>query len=379
MYILVVAKSISRSLTHLFIPTILSKNNYTLKDIVYSYYIVVQLADMAVIYPCIYIIRRFGLHIGFIIAALSSTLHLWTVFNVSKLSIYISAVIFGISEGFYWTSHHTCLIISSRISLQKSIKAPYGKNLSLIKICSKLGSVIGPFIGGLLLSNSYDMYLMFLSSAITISSTIPLIYFCAHLKNQLLFEYIDVRKSGESRTKSLKEHSRNSISLISCGVNKMLATTIWPFYCATSFFNSKFSIIGNWKSVTTMISILLIFFLGRITDSIHRKNLLFVGSFATACIWILRSFSTKLWHIGVSDMLYGWAASLLNIPFFADVYDRADYSELLKCVFIQELDTETGGIIAWLLAGQLFDKKFHTLKPLFLLGVLTSITQCIYT
>lgn len=255
----------------------------------------------------------------------------------------------GFGDGFFWTAYHSYFVKSTQIYQNESTR---GRILSIIKIISRIGSIMGPIIGSILLTTENFMGIVLLTSFLYIAALIPL------LKSSKSIDYnekeslniIEIQSNHKDEGYDYNSFSiiKDFLCLASHGIEKAMGSVIWAFYSAVNYFDRKYLSIQKYNSIITIFSLILIFLMGKVIDS-KRKYSLVLGSALNALIWLFRVYSKDKVIVTWTGIIYGWTGTLMGISFFASTYDRADTSKVLDNILFQEVAIGVGYMISCIL------------------------------
>lgn len=292
------------------------------------------------------------------------------------IKLVLRALLSGAGDGFFWTAYHVYFVSSTRTKEEGSHR---GRVLSLIRVISRLGAIVGPFIGATLLSTGRTNHLLILSSILSACSLVPLLLSNITLKQSLDHHevYPNTQKHIQKgyNFQQLGPLLKDFVSLVSHGLERSMGTHLWHFFASLNIYDNNYTKIRDYNSVILVFSLLLTFFMGRIIDS-KRKHTLFVGALLNASVWASRVLVNDIYFISFSSVLYGWSSNLLGVSFNASIYDRADSNDILENILFQEVSVGVGYMLSWL-SILWFTPTFDN-HNLFVLGVVTSMLQSLF-
>lgn len=281
------------------------------------------------------------------------------------------AVIGGVGDGFFWTAYHVYFVSSTRSHGDKSNR---GKVLSFIKVISKIGSVIGPFIGATLLSIDRVTSLLVIASVLNTLSLIPLLMGTFNLK-----KYVE----GDTSSQPLKGYNfentipilKDFVCLIAHGIERSMGTHLWHFFASLNLYDNNYTTIRDYNSIIILLSLVFTFFVGKLIDS-KRGYTLAIGAVLNASVWGCRVYFKDVYFISLSSVLYGWSSNLLGVSFSASIYDKADNKDILDNILFQEVSVGIGYMLSWL-SILWFTPNFNDHR-LFFMGVIASLVQSVF-
>jgi len=230
------------------------------------------------------------------------------------------AIIFkSLGMTFFWPSYHTSFARFSR-------KDQTGKYVSRKFYAYTVPNILGPIIGGIILSK-YDYNLLFIFVlAFLLTSAIPLFF-----KREEKELYTDGHKEAWGRV-FRKENKKYSIGFICESLEGGANIYLWPLFMF--ILGIQYLSMGGITSFAVFLSLLTIFYAGRISDSFRRFNLLNTGSFLTSASWALKLFAYNPISAFFIHNFYMMSRYLALVPFHALFYEKAASQESLTDEFI---------------------------------------------
>ncbi len=215
----------------------------------------------------------------------------------------ISALL-GMSLAFYWMGLH---LIFKTVSNHKHRGEAVGKRIST----TIFAHMLGPLLGGFLISN-YGFKLVFiLVSVLMFLST----YFLFLSKEKHIPFHFSVKGLVD------KKHLENSLFFVARGVRVAASGIIWPLFI--------FVILGNYislgivGSVLSGVSAILIWFVGKYSDKIDKRKIIYWLTFPESLSWFLRSAVTTKFHVFAVTIFGALTYGAEEAPLGALEYDKA--------------------------------------------------------
>ena len=186
----------------------------------------------------------------------------------------LAPILFALQKTLYWPGFHTDFIRASRTGER-------GREFSGLYAISMAMFVIGPVIGGLLVT-WFGYTTLFMSGAtIIFFASLPLLFVPVKPLVQKL-RYRQLFSMPWS-----KKHRRTTLSYIGFG-ESLLQMYIWPIFLAAAFMTS--ARIGLILTLSTLVTALVTLMIGKSFDRGHWRKSLF-GSAGLAFVnWVVRPF-----------------------------------------------------------------------------------------
>ncbi len=225
---------------------------------------------------------------------------------------YLAAIIFGVSRSLYWLPFHSNF---TKFTDRKHRGEEIGIWYSLATIIG----IIGPLVGALILTYVGFSWLFLIVTGLSFVSVIPLFY-----SKEVYGKY-------NFRLKGLKESGKDALAFIGYGVKYTAHGIFWPVFI--------FLMIGNYLKLGGIISCAALFtaffswFIGRYSDINSKSEMLKSGSLIESIIWIVRIFARTFKHFLGLSILGMMSFTMIDIPFMAKVYNKAQKRLLEYFVF----------------------------------------------
>lgn len=234
-------------------------------------------------------------------------LALYLLSNYPRLLI-LALIFKALGMTFFWPAFHTDFV---RFSQRKRRGIEVGE-LEVVRV---VPVIIAPMIGGWVVT-TFDYSVLFVIVLILLLvSILPL--FLAQETHEI---YTDSYEKAWLRIFE-KENKRNSIALAATGIEIGINRYLWPIFLA--FLAIPSLEIGGLSSFALGVSILFTLYIGKITDTARRFNLLNLGAFLTSLAWFLKYFVKTTFDAFLTQSLYQLFRTSATIPFSAIFYEKA--------------------------------------------------------
>lgn len=228
--------------------------------------------------------------------------------SFTPVALILFPFIFAFEKALYWPAYHAGLAYYGN-------RFHRGKELGVLKVIVLAVTVVGPFLGGLVLRVSNFATLFIVVSILFFISIIPLFTTKERFKPGS-FSY-----SNAFRRLFAKKDRKKFLGYLGFG-EEAIAIVFWPIFI--------FLILKNYFSIGIVISlasgltILVMLYIGKLADTKHRKRTIRLGSILSLFVWILRMFVQNSLSIFCVDALAKIARSMLSISIFTQAYERAE-------------------------------------------------------
>ena len=245
-----------------------------------------------------------------------------------------------------------------------------GKELGFITICERIGSSLGPLVGGLVATYISPKATIFIAITIMTCSLIPIF---------MSAEPIKVHQSITIKGFPWRRHKRDFISICFFGIENVVSVVIWPIFVALAVFKKDtFAALGLLISISTLTALIAIYTIGKLIDDRRGGLLLKWGAIGNSLVHVLRPFVTtapQAFTIGVVDEPLTVS---YRMPYNKGMYDASDSVPGYRIVYLVALDIVRmlAVLFFWIFAYALtffMTNDVLILKILFVLGSISSL------
>lgn len=258
--------------------------------------------------------------------------------------VWVATGLVPFSALLYWISYHL-LFLETR-------KSEYGREVATLLVVSKWSGVLGPVVGGLLISVVGFGGLFWWGMALVVLSTIPIVAWGDDGFGWKLGE-------GDVWGKVLGGWFRRDFwAYFGQGIEEVMLEIIWPIYLIVILGGSHL-FIGGYKTIVLLVSSLLAIWVGRRVDRGKAGQYMNRGLFLLLGMWLVRGVLVSAWGLLILDGIDGIVALFAFLPFVVYGYKRAKAGNPALYVVERELAINAGrgvaalstGIIYWLGGG----------------------------
>jgi hypothetical protein len=252
-----------------------------------------------------------------------------TAYNPAFLTVAGAALV--VQKILYWPAYHANFATYSDGTEQ-------GRELSTRVVLAQLAAVVGPLIGGIVIAKLGFQSLFWLVALLIIASNIPLLR-ASEIVVPRAFSY---REAIETFFR--KENRKSLIGYMGFGEEE-IALIVWPVFIAITVGSAL--TIGVVVSAAMLVSLLAVFYVGRVTDDGQRDGSLRRGAVLTALSWFARPLVSNGIGAFVFDGFYRIARNIVGIPLVAIVYDGGRRSaSVMESVVFFEMSLALGKFVA---------------------------------
>lgn len=345
MYVTGFLKKFAQGLIGVFIPIYLLKSGYSVQS-VFLYFTLLFSSNVLFNVASAELTARFGpkhvMRIGFFLQFITALL--LSNFSALPLPILLVALVHSASAAFYWLPYH---VYFSKI--KRTIKS--AQQVSWLQTTEKIGSMIGPVLGGVL-ATFYGGAALFYAAALILAGAIIVL--------MLSPEPIDTRqKLNYKNLFSLKDW-RTMVSMSAFMSEEAIAVLVWPLFLATVIFTSdNYLQIGSIISIATILSTLVAVPLGKLLDKLKGSKIMTIGTTLNAILYFPRLLVTGYGGALLLTILSEPTSLIHRLAYYKGYYDSVDEFPGQRVAYIARNEMVANGACAvlWLvltiLAGSL--------------------------
>ncbi|MBU2639945.1 MAG: MFS transporter, partial [Nanoarchaeota archaeon] len=305
LYVSIVLRTLAFSMIGIFVPLFLFKElSYSLNAVI-CFFIVYALSFMLFTPLGAWLVSK----IGFKHTILTSKpiyilfFGLLYLLETNPKLFFIVPAVNGLADGLYWIAFHVDFSMFSQ-------KNKRGSQVGRWYSFSLLAGLVGPMIGGIILTFSGFNILFVIVSILLMGSTVP------------LFFTKDVIRKYELSWNFLKAGSlRDLVSFTAVGAKGMVGMVFWPIFIFAIL--KMYVTMGSLFTLLGVISLIVTFMVSKFTDVFNKRKIIKWFSILQGLIWIVKIFvKTKLELVGVAifSNVTGIGADL---PYTALTYNKA--------------------------------------------------------
>jgi MFS family permease len=277
---------------------------------------------------------RHGYEVSIFISTIFLIGYYLSLFLLPQFSwlVILTPVIYALQKAFYWPSYHADFAKFSTPKFQ-------GREISLMLVLISVVYIIGPVLGGLLITWGGFKLLFIIASVLFLLSNAPLLVTKEVFKPRA-FAYKDVF------LKMIDKKTRKAFwSYVGYG-EELVFMVIWPIFISLIIV-SYFS-IGLVMTLATLLTIIITFCLGKMSDIGDKRKMLKTGASISLLSWFLRILMVTPLGVFLMDSLSRISKNIISVPMMAITYKNARDHKVLSTTTFYESSLGVGKIIACL-------------------------------
>lgn len=326
LYVSMMFRSLSISLTGLFVPIYLLQFHFSVTAIlmVMAWYFTFRavISDLLSAYTVAKIGPKHTILAGYLILILSTAIFL-TLPEI-RWPIWLIGSMWGMSASFFFIPFH---VDFSKV--KHSLHG--GKELGFINIMERIGFAIGPVIGGVVATVFGAQYIFLLAVVLLFIGITPLFHTAEPTKLNQTLDFNGFKVDG------LKS---DFISVMGFGIENTLTLYMWPLYLGIFVLTggAVYAKLGAISSISFVVSIFAAHSIGKLIDQKHGRQLLRVSAVSNAVLHLFRPFAASLpVALGV-NLANETVTPGYRMPYIKGWYDAADDLPGHRIVYIAAME-----------------------------------------
>ncbi len=327
--------NLALAMVMVFEPIYLFQLGYSLQDII-TFYLLVYLVYFFIMPLGAKFARYAGYEWGifwgsFFFAAFYLALFL---IPIQTWFFYVAPIIFAVQKMFYWPAYHAGFAKFSDSSEE-------GREVGTMNGVTSLVYIIGPALAGFIVLDWGYGALFVMASVIFLLSNIPT------LITKENFEKKDFSYGQAYRDLLSKENRQAFLSYLGFG-EEFVVMVIWPIFISLIIVN-VFD-LGLLVAATTLITVLVTLYVGKLSDSRSKRSVLALGSTFYSIAWFIRLFIVNQLGVFFVDTMSRLSKNIIMVPLTTITYERAKKNlSVMSGVVFFEMALVVGKVLAMLL------------------------------
>lgn len=254
-------------------------------------------------------VSKYGMKHAVLFSVPFFLIYLLLLFALPKYDtpLLIIGLFLGTSLAFYWMGMNLMFYhASDKMHRGEEV----GKNTSL----SVFATMLGPFIGGILIKYIGFQFVFGISSILLIGASF-LLFIAKDI--QLEYNHFNVKNLFK------KDDWRMSTYFFSKGINVMATGVIWPLFIFTIL--KDYLSLGVVGSLLSLISAILIYLIGRFSDRVGKRKIIRFGVGFETLAWILRSMVQTVTQVFGATIFGAITIGIIQSPMIALEFDNVNH------------------------------------------------------
>lgn len=331
---------------------------------IYLYQIGYDLRSIMIFYLITYIIyflilplgakfaKSYGYERGIFLGTALFIIYYISLFFITRYGelFYVAPVILALQKMFYWPAYHADFAKFSEDTEE-------GREISSLSIINSLVFILGPALAGFILAQWGYGALFTVASILFLVSNIPTLVTRESFIPQP-FAYTHTYRH-------LFDRANRQYFLAYLGFGEeFVLLVVWPVFI--SLIISDFLDLGLIVALSTLLTTIVVFYVGKLSDFRNKKSLISLGSMFYSLAWFIRLFVVNTLGVFFVDSLSRLSRETLMVPMVSLTYEKAkeakddQHHHLMSTIIFFEMSLVIGKILAmlfiFLLASFLFSE-----------------------
>ena len=295
----------SRNLIEVFIPLILYKFGYSLKEVI-LYYLLVNVILIIFAYPCIWISKKYSNRILSLIGIFSFIIVQILLNNLvyDMKYIFVLSFFYSIYRLGYWLSRR---FYNLKVIHKKDISNTY----SLISIVNQVGLILSSYVGSLFLDFISIEVLTIISIALFLISILPLYKLeFDHEKNDEKIEFI----------KTIKRIPIRNLYIFGAYESINVTKFLFALYLFI-YVKDNYQVVGIMNLLTNLATIIFAYFYGKKIN--EKNNYVKLSIIFISLVYFLKANSISYILLVIVSFLEGISSKMYELSISKEFYSMS--------------------------------------------------------
>lgn len=249
-----------------------------------------------------------------------------------KVPLIIYPILYSASMSFYFVGFH---MEFARFSKEEKCAKQFG----LVRAFSTAASVLGPFLGGVIIE-VFSFNALFL-----------VVVFFLFLSVAPLFCSRELHQPFRFHLKDLFKHKKEAVPFLAEGFRFMAAKYFWPvllFILAIPL-----SSIGGVFTISSLLLAIFTVYMGKKTTDKNKHRILKIGAIGNSISLMARSILKTFSAIAIVQGFGGLSWALVQLPYFSMFYNNSKKKGIAETIYMREFYLNIGRLISVIVVGML--------------------------
>lgn len=241
-----------------------------------------------------------------------------------------AVLLYTIQKMFYWPAFHADFARYSDATEE-------GKEVSTLHVTLSAVYVIGPLLGGALITYGSWLIMFIVGCLVILASNWPLLRTTEEFKPRN-FPYLASYKRLFAR-----DNWRTLIGYLGFG-EELILLVLWPVFIATVIHN--YVEIGALVAGSTLIMVLATLYVGKLSDEKHIHAVLRFSTLLYVFAWLVRLATRSPFGVFIIDSTSRLTKNIVQVPLHTLLYERAKTRSVMDTIVSFEMSLVLGKIVA---------------------------------
>lgn len=301
---------ISANILGLFLPIFLYQNFNNNINLLVLFYLISYIFTLICLPLVAKLMNKINFKNSIILGAFCFSIYLISLNYIDTNIYYILITLFAIVlfRILYWVPYLTDVAKLTNIKKR-------GQEIALIMIITTILSVVLPYFSAILVNYFSFKANIYVAVIMSIIAIIPL-FAIKKIDEEYSYTYFQTFKELFS-----KKNRKMLIANFGIGAETMISIIIWPIFIF-QILNGKYLQIGLVSSFAVLITVLLEFIVGKLTDKKPKHKILKFGTLLYSIGWIFKIFVTTLSQIFIINIYHSLSYIIKQIPYESIVLEN---------------------------------------------------------
>lgn len=304
-------------------------------------------------------VKRKGFEHGIMLASLFQVVNLTSLIllPISPFFLIAATVALALQKTFFWPGYHADFAYFGQ-------SGERGREIGTVVVIESIMSVAGPLVGGVIVSLfGFPALFGFICVVIMLSNA-------PFFLSRETFTPSTLSYCESYRYLVSKQQRRYFWGYVGFG-EELIIVTVWPIFLFVTFGTTLST--GLAVAFSTIITILIVLYVGRFTDRRDRKFVERAGAAFITLSWWMRLLARGAPSVIMLDVFSRISKQIFAIPMSAGLYEYAMRSSVVKNVIFFEMSLTVGKFFTALVLTGIFFAYGNQWRAAFLFGGFLSL------
>ena len=359
LYIAVALKTFAVSLISIFVPIYFYQLGFSIPQIIF-YFMLLSAAFLVVTPLSTKVVSRVGVKHSMLLSMPFLIMYYAGLIALGKYAalFFILPFFFSLHTSLYNFGYHLNFI-------EHADKKAQGREIAFLRIVSNMMAFVSPFAGALIITFFGFRWIYLIGSGLMLMAMAPLFL------TKDVFEQIDFSAKDVIRFLVSKKNRWVNASLVGYAIESRIGMILWPIFLLIILNN--LTMVGGLYSLTFLVSLIAIYWVGKKTDKASKKVLIRRGTLLHSLGWIGRLFVYNPLTVFLVDSFKNIAQAVLHIPWTSFSYDLAKKQNYFEFIVAREIIFSFSRVVLLPFIVLLFYYLGSPFKLVFVLAAVSSL------
>ena len=330
LYLATVLQNLALAMLLLFEPIYLWQQGFSISQILW-FFLAIYVIYLFVIPLGAKFATTFGFEMSIALSTIAQIVYYISLYLIAFSWWWaVPAVLFyTMQKMFYWPAWHADFARYSDLSEE-------GKEVSTLHVTLSAVYVVGPLIGGTLITYGSWLAMFIFGCLLILLSNWPLLRTREEFTPRN-FPYVEAFKRLFAR-----ENWRSFIGYLGFG-EELILLVLWPVFIATVF--TQYVEIGALVAASTLIMVLATLYVGKLSDERNKHAVLRFSSVLYVLTWLARLVAHSPMGVFMVDSSSRLTKNIVQVPLHTLLYEKAKSRSVMDTVVAFEMALVVGKII----------------------------------